>query len=107
MSDLLKAFYIAYLAWIDAGATQSKTFSRGVGLCSNFDEYMLRAGLDFPKIGEEQRAMYVDHFNYSCYPFHESSFQYADECWSDTCHLNPKRIQWVRDQVAKIKEETK
>ena len=99
-SDELTAFYQAYRDWLDAGAIYKNTFEfhRGVGLCGNLRLFCFIYGV----FGQSQ--LFLDEleqqFNAADldknYPFSSAEI-YRLEVERDTAHLNPKRIQWVRD----------
>lgn len=107
MSELLKAFYLYYSVWLDDGATNMEPFSRNSGLCWNF------MGTDLhPEFNVDRRNTLYSELSQQFeaaglninFPFNQDSL-YSDEVYSGTCHLNPKRIAWVRNQVEKIKEQ--
>lgn len=39
-------------------------------------------------------------------PFHETLEEFETECDSETCHLNPKRIAWVKSKLG-VSNESK
>lgn len=111
MSELLKAFYLAYAAWLDDGAPQMDTvFDRCAGLCSNLSWFAGSKSTNFKvtHVAEDQlRSQFMQEGLDVDYPFNdqEHSSDYWVESNSKTHHRNPKRIAWVRNQVKKIKEQ--
>lgn len=103
MSDELKAFYRAYLAWLEAGAPEGMPFLRGLGLCSSVPDVVTRAySYD---VRQEMKRQFREAGLNSTLPFNshpgatEDLPNYGDECNSGACHLNPKRIAWVREHA--------
>lgn len=98
-TDLLTQFYRAYAGWLDAGAPEGMGFSRYHGLCGALRQWG-RHKVEYPKLGKElQEQLEARHTSF-LHPFHELSSQYNMEADRGACHLNPKRIQWVREHVA-------
>lgn len=118
-SVLLTQFYREYLEWAENGGVQTKfgkaDFNRGFGLCHNleiwldFHEIHLDTG---DNIEEEMQIQFCQAFPekvdaFCCdFPFNDETDcdgggrQYENEALSNTCHLNQRRIQWVRDHAA-------
>lgn len=120
-SVLLTQFYRDYLEWAENGGVQTKfgkaDFRQGTGLCHNLEIW-----LDFhdihldtgDKIDAEMQDQFcqafpekIDDCGYCPFPFNDGNDvfgddgeEYANEADSDKCHLNPARIQWVRDHAA-------
>lgn len=108
MSKTLQDFYLAYAQWLADGAPEQKPFSSWNGLCHTLFMFCVKSGSDHELANQtkaEMLSQFVDAGLNETYPFDLDSFAYEESGRQYECHLNPKRIQWVRDQVAKIKEE--
>lgn len=103
---LLLSFYLAYEAWVDAGAQPDGVFSRYSGLCGNLYDWCnaqklepYRCGLldmmhaDFITAGLDEKRP----FNR---PVSLSERSYTTETRICACHENKARLEWVRRQVA-------
>lgn len=103
---LLLSFYLAYEAWVDAGAQPDGVFSRYSGLCGNLYDWCnaqklepYRRGLldmmhaDFITAGLDEKLP----FNR---PVSRSERLYTTEQRYCACHKNKARLEWVRRQVA-------
>lgn len=103
---LLLSFYLAYEAWVDAGAQPDGVFSRYSGLCGNLYDWcnaqklepyrcslldMMHA--DFITAGLDEKLP----FNR---PVSRSERSYTTEQRYCACHKNKARLEWVRRQVA-------
>lgn len=103
---LLLSFYLAYEAWVDAGAQPDGVFSRYSGLCGNLYDWcnaqklepyrcslldMMHA--DFVAAGLDEKLP----FNR---PVSRSERSYTTEQRYCACYKNKARIEWVRRQVA-------
>ena len=88
----LKEFYQAYAAWLDAGAPSLEPFSRAVGLCGNLTIFTKDWHPLFDAMKSQFEEAGLDHE----YPFggEESYYTY---CYYGTAHLNPERIEWVKE----------
>lgn len=87
----LTEFYRAYAKWLDDGAPTNAVFTRRTGLCTNMETYPMRVSDEM--IYQFQFAKLDEVF-----PFNEGYYQnYREESRRQRCHLNSKRIQWVRD----------
>jgi hypothetical protein len=94
MSDHLKAFLSAYVAWVDAGAPQEKPFSRRYGLCSNLTYWALHLGpIDRHALEEEMDEMFDADGLDRCHPFGVDEYFKARNAYKQ--HLDAKRIAWV------------
>lgn len=99
---LLLSFYLAYEAWIDAGAQPDGVFSRCFGLCGNLFDWCYKQQLT-PYRGvllDMMRADFVAAGLDKQLPFNLSSNPYSTEQLYDSCHENKARLEWVRRQVA-------
>lgn len=107
MSELLKAFYLAYAAWLDDGApTEQSTFSRKYGLCANVRVYARNRDMLGDDVENELRYQLIEAGLDYYLPFNSpETNDYWDDVSNEVQHLNPKRIAWVRNQVEKIKAE--
>lgn len=107
MSDLLKAFYLAYAAWLDDGADVNDSFTRDTGLCYCLLGYCGDLSPD-ERDGYEREltAQFTDVGLSKNFPFNKDETDYWKASAEDSHYLNPKRIAWVRNQVEKIKAES-
>lgn len=94
MKSLL-GFYKAYSDWIDAGAPQGKPFSRKVGLCSNLLNMYGDNGIILREMGVE----FEDENLEAATPFDQDYEEYIKTCDNSACHLNEKRVQWVKNKL--------
>lgn len=108
-SETLTAFYRAYAAWLDEGAPEHPTLSRGYGLCQNLCNYCDDAGLSRAEVCEaidDLDTQFIDAGFEPNYPFNPGRSaeylkeKYAGERHDGECHLNPARIAWVREHAA-------
>jgi hypothetical protein len=93
-SQKLTDFYNAYNNWLNDGAPAHELFSRETGLCSCIIMW-LPGYLQII----EMRSQFAAASLSTCYPFNEE----FDDYLADTnkgAHLNPKRIQWVKDHLS-------
>lgn len=90
----LQQFYNDYDAWLDAGAPEGQPFSRIQGLCRNLWDW---SGYD-NRLQAEMRVHLKKVGLNPAYPFGGDDV-YDDESLNATMHLNPKRIQWVKDHA--------
>lgn len=90
----LQQFYNDYAAWLDAGAPEDRRFYRGYGLCDNlYSQPYCNIYLMNEMKGQFKTAGLDIH-----YPFGGSEvFEYETD--NLTFHLNPSRIQWVKDHA--------
>lgn len=91
MEPTILSFLEAYLKWADDGAPSRKPFDRQFGLCTNAAIY----GIDYHDM--------AGHFDTDT-PFNTSVENYCNE--TGIHHLNPKRIQWVKDKIKELKNES-
>ena len=99
-SPELTQFYRDYLAWIDAGAPEPhEVFSRSEALCVNYQSWQIaKDTLDASlyKFGLQFTAAGLSTLS----PFNSELADLIDEQNRAACHLNPKRIAWVRTRVS-------
>lgn len=104
-SSGLLAFYKAYLAWTQSENMHSHPYFEMVGLCTNSYNFANShdGNFEFEICLEMQ-----DQFEYmglsDVYPFNKDADAYAYEHLAEKSHLNPKRIQWVKDRIADCEE---
>ena len=102
-SIILRQFYQEYLAWVDMGAEEDTLFDRNSGLCLQLTRYMREVHPEINKrVPDELHELEKQFFTADLcpvMPFNNEDRSYWSECFAKTCHLNPKRIQWVRDHV--------
>lgn len=100
MSPTLKAFYIDYNDWLNAGAPEESYFCRSEGLCSNIERWGAEQDIPIAAAYREMiRQFAAMTANYE-YPFetsvHNPRYDYNKRAKTNTQHLNPNRIEWVR-----------
>lgn len=102
-SKILTQFYYAWLEWRDAGAEEHPVFDCNSGLCLQLIRYMRAVHPEINKrMYDEMHEIDVQFFEANLcpvMPFNDAELTYLSECFAKTTHLNPKRIQWVRDHV--------
>jgi hypothetical protein len=109
-STLLTQFYRAYTAWIDDGAPKRVLFRRDAGLCRNvmvWAEAIGQEGLQVRLLRDELRTQLKQAGMDMDYPFSPADAQhgphhyyYSIETNAEICHLNERRIAWVREHAA-------
>lgn len=89
----MREFYRAYWAWLGAGApVEHHTFLRQLGLCGNAERF-----------GVQNAYVKIARATGSTMPFNEGSsspgkgLTYYEERTARAMHLNPARIQWIKD----------
>jgi hypothetical protein len=68
------------------------------GLCSNIYLYCGNYNLNGYCLFCEMTNQFNKEGPCGLFPFN-SDGSYAAEVFSDSCHLNPKRVQWVKDHL--------
>lgn len=103
MSPELQAFYNAYATWLNNGAPEThnkarivtSTFARNVGLCSNFERYMMDHGIRSAEIhATEMFEQFGGGLKRASYPFGGPKM-YENEARTNVSHLNAERRAWV------------
>ena len=89
----LKEFYQAYAAWLDAGAPDFLPFSRASGLCNNLHSFTKSFNAY-----REMESQFDDAGLDPDYPFGGED-DYLGRSAERKQHLNPLRIQWVKDHA--------
>jgi hypothetical protein len=98
MSDLMREFLSAYIAWVDADAPQGATFDRSFGLCSNAYRFCLDY---YEQIQNELAEMFERDGLNTDYPFCDED-GYTESSLAETQHENPARLAWVRKQLETV-----
>lgn len=97
---LVEQFLHEWLTWAMEGASDSR-FSRGMGLCNNLCLWLVdNHGIEQPgysKAYAHLKQMFDHDGLHMEYPFGEESFNLASR--SETMHLDPRRLAWVRSKV--------
>jgi hypothetical protein len=108
-SDELTAFYQAYVDWLDVGAPETVLhpknpfeFLRGVGLCGNLRLFCFQHSCygHHTMYAGEMIRQFVEAGLDKQYPFNRYSKDensMSIEMRQDTCHINPKRLQWAKN----------
>lgn len=93
-------FHSFLTEWLE-GATGEPVEYTHKGLCGNFADYVFERGYHryegYAFCMEIFSKMKLDTLS----PFNDSEDDYTDECLDRRCHLNPKRIAWVRNRLGK------
>ena len=99
----LKDFLQLYMDWVDDGALEPTIlgFIRGSGLCDNLRRYseMMGNGSNARELTEELMTMFWKDGLNTKFPFDYGFQDYCDKGMNSECHLNPKRIAWIRQQL--------
>lgn len=85
--------YEVLKAWlIDATSTSPSSEVRFCGLCAqpHIDE----------ELTSEMRAFWREQRLHEIFPFNLTEGEYYHESNSGTCHLNPRRLAWVKERIA-------
>ncbi|ATE85745.1 hypothetical protein Sf12_gp19 [Shigella phage Sf12] len=90
MTEKLKAFYKAYSAWLDAGATKNRPFDRSRGLCYSLEQF---SDYDDYALLKEMQQQFTDAGLNWEHPFDRCLSAYKVDA---NKHLNPARVAWVR-----------
>lgn len=97
--EILKQFYQEYCDWLMAGAPKHPSFKKHHGLCSALFLWLE------PGFKERVLTRLREHLSNSglstLFPFNSSGRNYFQESRNNACHLNPKRIAWVKQQLEK------
>lgn len=91
----------------DSGAPHRSPFSRRHGLCVNLRDYCEDAGLPTWVVSAACAQMHKDFVHAALdgqLPFNSNVDHYHAEAYKQTCHENPARIKWVRDQLQQLTE---
>lgn len=94
--QVLRDFYVAYAVWLDRGANSGE-FLRGEGLCANLFDYCTRLGIETEPAQIELHRSFKRAGLSAYLPF-DSSYEYESD--NKRCHLNPRRVAWVRARIA-------
>lgn len=97
-SKELTQFYREYLKWVDSGASRNLPFDPGFGLCANLYEHLVDTTI-YPEVLGEMTMQFSDAGLNDIHPFNDDILTYISDREAATHHLNPKRIQWVRDHI--------
>ena len=104
-SPTLTIFYQDYQAWLDEGAPQDAPFRRYSGLCANMYEVFLSNDCSLFGVYRELKQFREAGLD-DTLPFNENDFgSYLAEMGEETCHLNPARVNWVKQRIADMEGE--
>jgi hypothetical protein len=93
-------FLKGWLAWVEAGAGEHDFYYKDCGLCVSAREYDLVHDTDL-------EAGLQGYFAGEKYPFNSGMrMNYAEEITSERCHLNPRRLAWVKAKIAELEKTT-
>lgn len=103
-SDELTAFYQAYLAWLNADAPDTNAvgtnpygFAQGSGLCANLRYFCEHYGSHSNVFQVEMGMQFTEAGLNPRFPFNPNPDDFYREVYKSTCHINPKRVQWVNN----------
>lgn len=97
-SELLTAFYRAYLSWAE-GEPSKYGFRNLTGMCANVNRFL---SVEDPtaEILEEMEDQFVDAGLDVSYPFNNGNTRdYKDEMRNSKATSNIQRMKWVRDHA--------
>ena len=103
MQKNLVSFYRAYWVWLEDGAPEKNenphNFERGYGLCSNLFIYFTTKDGDVDRDAYTAKREMRHQFSKAGLddntPFNPGG-DYFSESFDCLCHLNEKRIEWVK-----------
>ena len=94
ISKELYTFFKEWLEWAEGDGKDHEVFRSYAGLCSNLDWWCGNSSM-----AEELYDLLYQTFGLYAYPFGED--EYSDRRVSETQHLCPKRLAFVREQISK------
>ena len=94
-SKELTAFYNAYHNWL-LDPVEYSPFSKNEGLCSSIRRFACFNEEHEMKLLYEIRQQFKKSGLWSVSPFHQNLDYYFQESDAGLCHLNQKRIAWVK-----------
>ncbi len=97
--EIIKEFCKEYLAWVESGANPHEHFVRHAGLCWAFSSWAWQKKvLCAEDAFKHLEKMFMAEGLCPLLPFNkgEGSTEYCHESQRRTCHLNEKRLAWVR-----------
>lgn len=99
----VQRFLKEYLDWVAAGVPKSNIFRNDCGLCSNLSHWM-EIGKNVrvrhqSAVGGEFRDMLYAEYNDTLCPFNIGDYNYSQERYTSTMHLNPYRIAFATSKV--------
>ena len=98
-SELLTAFYRAYLAWAETGERSEYRFRDAVGLCANLNRFLSVEDHTADTL-EEMENQFVEAGLDLCYPFNNGDlWDYKDEMRNNKATSNTQRMKWVREHA--------
>jgi hypothetical protein len=92
VSPELRKHLTDWLHWAENRAPEGQPFSRAVGLCVNFHSFGRELGREL------EHLLMLTAAGDDEYPF--GIADYREREWRRTQHLCPKRLAWVREQLA-------
>ena len=88
-----------YQWWLEESQKDDPIESvKSYGLCYNLYSYCGIHNLDGYCLNCEMTNQFRKEGLCGIYPFNSDN-SYSEEVFSDSCHLNPKRVQWVKDHL--------
>lgn len=96
-------FLKAYIKWVDKGASVDHTiFTSRTGLCTMFQTWGLYRNKNIAMCDLKKHLPWT--VNRSL-PFNPTPMHYGDECKGDFTHLNPQRINWVKQTIKQLEKD--
>lgn len=105
----MKQFFIEWELWAKLGGIGDEF--QQVGLCGNLEQWVFDNYPDTalkgvskshtPPMYRSMLQSLIRESGYDCvaYPFDANGYDYSKSVWSDSVHLNPNRLGFVRDQI--------
>ena len=103
-SKELTCFYQAYLDWLENGCKPNSVFHTGFGLCRCLVDYLIKVR-DYSRnqawyVKKEMQDQFQEAGLDSLFPFSNGMrVPYIEESENFRMHLNPRRIQWVKEHA--------
>ena len=94
ISKELYTFFKEWLEWAEGDGKDHAVFGAHTGLCSNLDWWHGDSSME-----QELYELLDETFGEHTYPFGYD--EYLDMSRSETQHLCPKRLAFVREQISK------
>jgi hypothetical protein len=94
ITPALHAYLTDWLAWVDRGAPDGEPYDRGVGLCTNAEQFDCNSDLNECALGS-----LIELFDGEECPF-GGGLDYHRDIMNRTQHLNEARLAWVRSTLA-------
>ncbi|ANA49168.1 hypothetical protein PMW_43 [Pseudomonas phage phiPMW] len=97
----MKSFLSDWLTWVNIGAPIHDVFEQN-GLCSNFDRWSSKQGLDLTTFANGIKSMKLVFINEGLdreFPFDGHAGNYLEALKSASFTKNQMRVDWVRNHL--------